>query len=274
MPSLFVYQGADQGAVRNRKRHAGHRPRRSRTPSRCTTTKSRATTPSSHTTASTCSVIDLDSSNGTFVNGKRIAEPAQLASGDQVQVGGTLMLFTDPAENPPEDLSDKIDIIGRATTASDASHIVRSMSQRRAAASSTRPAASSPWLARARSNLQVMYRTALAVSHTLDIDQLLQRIMELIFEWVEADRGCIMLMDPTTKALEPKVRHNRQGLADDREAHDQQDDSRLRARAQRGRADQRRPRGRTLGHRPAASCRWASARRSACPCRAATTWWA
>ena len=52
------------------------------------------------------------------------------------------------------------------------------------------------WLARARSNLQVMYRTALAVSHTLDIDQLLQRIMELIFEWVEADRGCIMLVDP------------------------------------------------------------------------------
>ena len=46
-----------------------------------------------------------------------------------------------------------------------------------------------------------MYRTALAVSHTLDIDQLLQRIMELIFEWVEADRGCIMLMDPATKTL-------------------------------------------------------------------------
>ena len=45
-----------------------------------------------------------------------------------------------------------------------------------------------------------MYRTALAVSHTLDIDQLLARIMELIFEWVEADRGCIMLLDPETKA--------------------------------------------------------------------------
>jgi ferritin-like metal-binding protein YciE len=42
-------------------------------------------------------------------------------------------------------------------------------------------------LARARSNLQIMYRTALAVSHTLDIDQLLSRIMQLIFEWVEAD---------------------------------------------------------------------------------------
>jgi signal transduction histidine kinase len=54
-----------------------------------------------------------------------------------------------------------------------------------------------------------MYRTALAVSHTLDIDQLLQRIMELIFEWVEADRGCIMLFDPTSQKFEPKVRRTR-----------------------------------------------------------------
>ena len=67
----------------------------------------------------------------------------------------------------------------------------------------------SAWLARARSNLQVMYRTALAVSHTLDIDQLLMRIMELIFEWVEADRGCIMLMDAETDQLDPTVRLNR-----------------------------------------------------------------
>ena len=48
-----------------------------------------------------------------------------------------------------------------------------------------------------------MYRTALAVSHTLDIDQLLTRIMQLIFEWVEADRGCMMLFDPETKELTP-----------------------------------------------------------------------
>ena len=73
----------------------------------------------------------------------------------------------------------------------------------------------SPWLARARSNLQVMYRTALAVSHTLDIDQLLSRIMELIFEWVEADRGCVMLVNQDTKQLEPRVRKIRKGVSSD-----------------------------------------------------------
>ena len=106
---------------------------------------------------------------------------------------------------------------------------------------------SSPWLARARSNLQIMYRTALAVSHTLDIDQLLARIMEMIFEWVEADRGCIMLKDLDTGKLVPKVRRHRSGLQSRRADHDQPDDSRLRGRAQRRRADQQRPRRRPLG---------------------------
>ncbi len=56
-----------------------------------------------------------------------------------------------------------------------------------------------------------MYHTALAASHTLDIDQLLRRIMELIFEWVEADRGCIMLIDEESDQLVPAVRRDRQG---------------------------------------------------------------
>ena len=71
---------------------------------------------------------------------------------------------------------------------------------------------SNPWLARARSNLQIMYRTALAVSHTMDIDQLLARIMDMIFDWVEADRGCIMLKDLETGKLTPKVRRHRRGV--------------------------------------------------------------
>ena len=60
-----------------------------------------------------------------------------------------------------------------------------------------------------------MYRTALAVSHTLDIDQLLARIMDMIFEWVDADRGCIMLKDLDTGQLVPKVRRHRRGVQSD-----------------------------------------------------------
>jgi signal transduction histidine kinase len=160
-------------------------------------------------------VSDLNSSNGTFVNGERIRQH-RLMSGDQVQLGSTLMLYTGPAEETPEDLA-KIISIGTAADVGDRSRIVRSVTQTEGSRIFDSPSESpqSSWLARARSNLQVMYRTALAVSHTLDIDQLLQRIMDLIFEWVEADRGCIMLFDPITKNLQPKVRNTRKNIRTD-----------------------------------------------------------
>jgi len=162
-------------------------------------------------------ISDLNSSNGTLINGQRIRQQ-QLASGDQLQMGSTLMLYTGPAEESQENLADVVSI-GSSAEPLDNSRIVRSVTQQEGSRifelASELPQNS--WLARARSNLQVMYRTALAVSHTLDIDQLLQRIMELIFEWVEADRGCIMLMDPENKTLQPKVRRTRKGVrADER----------------------------------------------------------
>ena len=61
----------------------------------------------------------------------------------------------------------------------------------------------------AKSHWEIMYRTSLAVSRTLDIDQLLHQILELIFQWVNCDRGCIMLTDLETGELRPSCRRNR-----------------------------------------------------------------
>ncbi|MDY0165158.1 MAG: ATP-binding protein [Thermoguttaceae bacterium] len=157
-------------------------------------------------------IADLGSSNGTFVNGRRI-ERHSLQSGDQVQVGSTLMLFTGPSGETDDDLEGSV-VLDRPD---DASQIVHSVTQEEGSRifDEQEDLPQHSWLARARSNLQVMYRTALAVSHTLDIDQLLARIMELIFEWVEADRGCIMLVDPEEKKLVPKVRRTREGVRTD-----------------------------------------------------------
>ena len=154
-------------------------------------------------------ISDLNSSNGTFVNGKRVQQHL-LASGDQVQAGATLMLYTGPSDESDGDVGSSVDIAS-AAAADDQSRIIHSVTQKEGSRIFDTQAdlPQNSWLARARSNLQVMYRTALAVSHTLDIDQLLNRIMELIFEWVEADRGCIMLFDPDSQQLDPRVRRTR-----------------------------------------------------------------
>ena len=164
-------------------------------------------------------ISDLNSSNGTYVNGRRV-EQHKLESGDQVQTGSTLMLFTGTLSDSNLDLAQNVKI-APVQDLSDSSRIVKTITQEEGSQIlDYRPdAPQNTWLARARSNLQIMYRTALAVSHTLDIDQLLQRIMELIFEWVEADRGCIMLMDPVAKTLQPRVRRTRKGIQADDKIH-------------------------------------------------------
>ncbi len=163
------------------------------------------------------SVTDLESSNGTYVNGKRV-QAQELSSGDHLQVGRTVMLFTGVTDESGGDAASTVDITS-IRAGDDRSRIIRSLKQEEGSRilDVANLAPEDSWLARARSNLQVMYRTALAVSRTLDIDQLLQRIMDLIFEWVEADRGCIMLLNPESKALAPKVRRTRKGVrADER----------------------------------------------------------
>jgi signal transduction histidine kinase len=164
-------------------------------------------------------LVDLGSSNGSFVNGERVTSERRLATGDRVQIGRTLLLFTDADQRSEPALEQDVAIVGAA---GDNSRIVSSAGPAVIGPAAIGPedgsrlfgdsGADSPWLVAARNNLQIMYRTALAVSHTLDIDQLLARLIDLIFEWVEADRGCILLIDHETGELTPTVSRNRQGV--------------------------------------------------------------
>jgi signal transduction histidine kinase len=154
-------------------------------------------------------LMDLESSNGTYVNAEKVHEK-RLVTGDRILLGRSLLIFTDADEQSEHQLVHDIDIV--SATRTEGSRIVRSVTQEEGSqVFRARDAADSPWLARARSNLQIMYRTALAVSHTLDINQLLARILDLIFEWVEADRGVVMLVNQETGEVEPAASQNRKG---------------------------------------------------------------
>ena len=215
MASLFVIQGRDQGS-RFQLEDAVHSIGRTHTHSiRLHDTEVSRNHAELIRKGDAYAVRDLGSSNGTFVNGKVVSEQ-DLNSGDQVQVGRTLLLYTGFVDDRMEDIAGQVDIVPRngEDVLDDGSRIVATLGQTGGSEWLMPDArnSSNPWLARARSNLQIMYRTALAVSHTMDIDQLLARIMDLIFDWVEADRGCIMLKDLETGKLTPKVRRHRRGL--------------------------------------------------------------
>lgn len=151
-------------------------------------------------------LADLGSANGTFVNNQPIKE-IELRSGDHVRIGQSILVFSaGRPDNPsPSDLADRISMISRQDIEIP-SAIIKTMSEGEGSRILAHPdQAGTPWLKSALANLSVMYETSQAVSHILDLDQLLERIMDLIFRSIEADRGCIMLHDQSTENFEPKA---------------------------------------------------------------------
>lgn len=153
-----------------------------------------------------CELIDLRSSNGTKVNGNRVARQ-QLSSGDRIEIGTTLLIFTGTGPPGAMDAAHGVDIVLKSQEESDGSRIVSSLSQ--SGGSHIKPGPDSR--SDADRSLEVMYLTALAVGRTDDLAEVLDRVLRLVFDWVEADRGCVMLRDNESGQLQPAARCDREG---------------------------------------------------------------
>jgi signal transduction histidine kinase/pSer/pThr/pTyr-binding forkhead associated (FHA) protein len=151
-------------------------------------------------------VVDMGSANGTFVNGQAVKD-APLQPGDHVQIGQTVLVFS-PGRTDGKaggDLAERISMITRHDMELS-SAIVKTIGESEGSRILAQPEqVKGPWLKSALANLGVVYETIQAVSHILDVDQLLARIMDLIFKSIEADRGCIMLVSADHGRLEPKA---------------------------------------------------------------------
>ncbi len=160
-------------------------------------------------------VVDLGSSNGTFLNGERITSAA-LSSGDRVQLGKTHIVIK---EQGTADASDFSGVVHFDDNTDVESQILESVVPQfsggilpvnvpLAAAGEDGQSKSDADLL--RSHLQLMYQTTVAVSQTLNIDELLERVLTLVFEWVDADRACVLLLDQQTGELSPSLRKDRE----------------------------------------------------------------
>jgi signal transduction histidine kinase len=166
--------------------------------------------------ADRCVLSDKGSANGTYVNNQKVQD-AELRPGDHILIGQTVLVFSAGGAEAEEedDLAQKISLITRHDLELS-SAIVKTISGTEGSRILTQPEkAKTPWLRTALANLSIMYEATQAVSHILDINELLQRILELVFRSIEADRGCIMLSNADSGELEPKAVRWRAGTGKD-----------------------------------------------------------
>jgi signal transduction histidine kinase/pSer/pThr/pTyr-binding forkhead associated (FHA) protein len=153
------------------------------------------------------SLVDVGSLNGTEVNYQRVTERV-LQSGDHIRIGNTVLVYSAGRADPQvaSDLAERISMIARQEGDDLSSAIVKTVGEAEGSRILAQPQqASTAWLQSALANLGVMYEAIHSVSHILDLDQLLEKIMDLIFRSIEADRGCIMLRNSDTGGFEPKA---------------------------------------------------------------------
>ena len=132
-------------------------------------------------------IRDLTSSNGTFVNGVRVRDRRILRPGDQVRTGSTLLVF---GEDSQRKLSPSpIRVMKKGEIDINVEHTVPSNDD------SMIMAVPEPSVA-AEVQLRVIYQLTSVIGSVMDRPELLEKVMDLIFEHFQADRGFILLIDP------------------------------------------------------------------------------
>jgi len=157
-------------------------------------------------------LVDLGSGNGTLLNGQPV-RLAPLRSGDTISIGQTVLMFTagrNEAGDAGNELTERVRLQARPEQ-DLAQAIVRTVAADAGSQILARPAAATDWLRIRLASLAALYETAEAVSHILDVDQLLVTVMDLVFKSVAADHGCFMVRDADGRLIPKAVRY-REGV--------------------------------------------------------------
>ena len=148
-------------------------------------------------------ISDLNSANGTYVNGERLEKTARLKRGDQIRLGSTLLVYSGDEKteqlsgpNIPHDMvtldagSQSVDAAVMASVPSNEDSIVLA----------------APETAQAVQAWNVLRELTDVIGGLLPIDQLLIRVLDIIFEQVAVDRGVILLRGDSNELLPEVVR--------------------------------------------------------------------
>ena len=148
--------------------------------------------------ADDCWVIrDLGSANGTYVNGVKLSGFMELKQGDQIRCGATLIVFgqkkaASGITGDPGGL--QIDADG---------NIIESSIMATTPGLDDSVIIAGPETSSAVGNLRLLYELSTTISSIFDEEQLLGKVMDIVFDNLPADRGFILLCEDEDKPLIP-----------------------------------------------------------------------
>ena len=145
-------------------------------------------------------LFDEGSSNGVFINGVRVTKQSKVKVGDQIRMGSTLVVFGSPSQSVTMAEGEANGGTAIRSRLGDSSIVSTVPSND----DSVILAAPEPTAA-AMAHFRVLLQMATAIGSVFDQDQLLNKVMDLVFEQLRADRGFIGVIEASSGRVVPTV---------------------------------------------------------------------
>ena len=159
-------------------------------------------------------IVDLKSKNGTQVNGVPVVE-APLKDGDRILLGKFQLTFAKALEG-------KVVLDDAKPLAEEAGTIIRSVGDiskmlaaegAKAVTDTSKKAPDAQEIEKSNRILRVLTKVAETLIAVRPVEEVLQQVMDIVFEHINADRGFLMLTDEhdPTKLIPMVIKHRKQG---------------------------------------------------------------
>ncbi|MFB0507922.1 MAG: adenylate/guanylate cyclase domain-containing protein, partial [Thermodesulfobacteriota bacterium] len=151
-------------------------------------------------------IVDLDSHNGTFVNGTRIKE-AILRDGDEILIGGTLIHYEETTTENIHFSEDDSPLDSKATIIRPLEDLAITGLLKRGPQPTGRKDQRIEQLEKNNRNLIILYQLSEKLISSVSLRELLDMIIELIFKSIDADRGFLMLFDEGRNLIPKAIKY-------------------------------------------------------------------
>ncbi len=139
-------------------------------------------------------IKDLESTRGTFVDGRRVKQPVQLKDGETIQIGEILLGFSSRAVRIQDEADDQSTVY--------------------AAIDVLNPSDFTPPFVKPEDKLRALRLISQELGGALVLSEVLDRVFKSLFEvFPRAERGFVLLKEPGTERLIPELIRSRTGEA-------------------------------------------------------------
>jgi adenylate cyclase len=162
-------------------------------------------------------IVDLKSKNGTQVNGVPVVE-AHLKEGDRILLGKFALVFGKALEGKVELEERERELEEGGTIIRSVGELSRLLSPEQIAGSGARALEKKPAdvqeVEKSNRILRVLTKVAETLIAVRPVEEVLQQVVDIVFEHVPADRGFLMLIDENNGRLVPMVVKHRDPAQD------------------------------------------------------------